>query len=101
MGFPKRVHDPDAVLDYPSNWTAWLPEGDTITNATAMAKDPLTGAASTYFAVDSVTHTDTYAVAMVSASADSVGKKATLTFHITTAEGREDDRSMTLVGQER
>lgn len=92
MGFPKRVKDPDAVLDYPSDWSDWLPEGDTITSATATLSDAT-------MTVDSVSHTTTTVVAYVSGG--SVGVNPVLTFHVVTAEGREDDRSITLVCKER
>lgn len=95
MGFPKRVHDPDAVLDYPSDWTDWLPEGDTIVSAVAT----MTGANAADFTVDETTFTTTKAVAWVSGGVP--GRSADLNFHIVTDEGREDDRSITLVCKER
>lgn len=95
MGFPKRNHDPNAVLDYPSDWSDWLPTGDTIVAATAT----LSGPNAADFTVENVTFTTTKAVAWVSGGV--VPRSATLTFHITTDEGREDDRSITLVAKER
>lgn len=92
MGFPKRVHDPDAVLDYPSDWSDWLPSGDTIASATAVITPD-------DFNVDSVSHTTTKVIAYVSGG--TVGVNGTLTYHIVTADGREDDRSVTLVCKER
>lgn len=93
MGFPKRVKDPDAVLDYPADWSDWLPAGDTISDATAA----LSSGAS--FNVESVSFTATTVVAWVSGG--TVAENATLTYHVTTADGREDDRSITLVCKER
>lgn len=95
MGFPKRPHDPNAVLDYPSDWTSWLPAGDTIVAATATVVGP--NAAD--LTVEDVTFTTTKVVAWVSGGV--VGRNYTLTFHITTNDGRADDRSMTLVCKER
>lgn len=95
MGFPKRNHDPNAVLDYPSSWVKWLPAGDTIVAATAL----LSGPNAADFTVEDTTFTTTKAVAWVSGGVPP--RSATLTFHITTNDGREDDRSITLVAKER
>jgi len=95
MAFPKRIHDPQAVLDYPANWADWLPEGDTIVAATAT----LSGPNAADFTVEETTHTTTKAVAWISGGVPP--RSATLTYHITTADGREDDRSITLVAKER
>lgn len=95
MGFPKRTHDPNAVLDYPSDWSAWLPPGDTLASATATFVGP--NAAD--FTVEDTTFTTTKAVAWVSGGVPP--RSATLTFHIVTVDGREDDRSITMVAKER
>lgn len=95
MGFPKRLKDPDAILDFPSNWADWLSGGDTITAATATVVGPN----ASDLTVESTSHTTTKAVAMVSGGV--IGRSYTLTFHITTANGLEDDRSITIVCKER
>lgn len=100
MGFPKRLHDPSAVLDYPAKWTDWL-KGDTIDTTTAVTKDPTTGDPSAYFTVERVDADPQIPVAWVSAVPEAAGKTATLTFHIETTDGRVDERSLTLVGKER
>ena len=91
MAFPKRVHDPDAVLDYPVDWSDWLPEGDTIESATVTAEVGVT--------VGTVDVTSPVVTAWISGG--TVGATYDVTYHIVTAEGREDDRSITLVVKER
>jgi hypothetical protein len=82
----KFVKDPEAVLDYTLDWTAWLPSGDRIVALTA---SPETG-----IVVDSSNFTDTDTTVWVSGG--TAGSSYDVTFHITTDGGREDDRSITL-----
>ncbi len=91
-------HDPDARLPYRWDWGAadlmgktWL-DGDTITAATVVSSDPSV-------TVSQVTHTDTTVTAWAEGGTE--GKAVDLTCHITTAGGRQDDRTMTLSVQER
>lgn len=81
--------DPDAVLDYRWDWSAWL-DGDTITGHELIA-DGLTVASST---------TDG---ASVTAWISGGTLRATheVTCRITTAAGRTDDRTMRLMITER
>lgn len=83
------THDPQAVLDYYVDWSAWLGDGETITDAT-WAVSGNTGAAPT---VDPITSTTTPGVWVSEAA---LGDRLTLTCHIVTSETREDDRSITL-----
>lgn len=79
--------DPDAVLDYTFDWTAWLlPLLDTIVTATFIPDTGLT--------VQSQSHTTTTATAFVAGGA--VGTSMNLTCRITTAGGRTDDRTIVL-----
>lgn len=73
--------DSDAVLDYEFDWSAWL-DGDTISSYSLSA---------TGITVDSDSNTTTAVTVWVSAPSSG----ATLTCHIVTAAGREDDRTMT------
>jgi hypothetical protein len=92
LAFPKRIHDPDALLDYPADWSAWLPEGDTLVDVTVVTDDGVT--------VENVQPpADGVTVAWISGG--TAGESYTVTYHVVTAEGREDDRSITLVCKER
>lgn len=82
--------DPDAVLDYGWDWSTWL-DGDTITASTWEADTGVTIASDT-FAATSTT---------VWLSGGTAGTRYKLTNHITTAAGREDDRSLYIVAREK
>jgi hypothetical protein len=84
------THDPDAVLDYEFDWSAWL-GADTITSHTVTAAAGLT--------VDSTTATATAVTAWLSGG--SVGASYAVACHIVTAAGREDDRTVTISVLER
>lgn len=77
--------DPDARLDYVWDWQAWLADGDTIASAT------VTG---TGITVDTVSHDTTTVTAWLSGG--TVGTAASALCHITTAQGRQDDRTLRL-----
>lgn len=82
--------DPDAVLDYLFDWSAWLGD-DTIDSHDITAAGGIT--------IDSSTDTDTTVTVWVSGgTADS---RATATCRITTTGGRIDDRTMVLSVVER
>lgn len=88
------VKDPDAVLDYPFDWTAWLAEvTDTIVTATAV----ITGSAT----VDSCAVQVGGLIVVPVVSGGTVGEKCALTVHIVTTDGREDDRTVYLQIKER
>ena len=74
--------DPDAVLDYLWDWTAWL-DGDTITSAIATADAGLT--------VESSSNTTTAVTVWVSGG--TAGETYSLTCTIDTAGGRTDERT--------
>ena len=80
--------DPDAVKDYIFNWARFL-NGDPITGYTLAAADDVT------IVDDSATST------AVTVWVRDVGDGATgsVTCHIVTAAGREDDRTMTFYGK--
>jgi hypothetical protein len=93
VGFPKRIHDPDARLDYPFDWSDWLPEGDSIESATVTAEAGVT--------VDGTPTIVGGTKVVPYILGGTVGQTYDVTCHIVTADGREDDRSITLVVKEK
>lgn len=85
------LKDPSAVLDYQIDWSAWLPVGDTI-SATAWT-------AATGITIASNVFTTTSATVWLSGGTSSV--RYNLTCHITTAAGRQDERSILVFVVER
>ena len=85
--FPK---DPNAVLDYAFDWTAWLAAGETITTATITA---------TGVTVDS--QSEASGVVTVWLSGGVVGVFGSVTCEIATTGGRTDDRTIRLTIQDR
>lgn len=88
--------DPDAILDFRWDWTAWLGDGDTITSAAVT----LTPAGDGDLVLQgTVTHTAVAAVAWIS------GGTAGATYHATcrimTDLGRTDDRTIQIVCTQR
>lgn len=90
MAANRYTKDPDALLDYGHDWAPWL-GADTIGTATWTVPAGLTKEAES--------HTTTTATVWVSGG--TVGATYQVTCHITTAGGREDDRSLFLYVQER
>lgn len=86
------THDPNADLDYSVDWTEWMYTDDTI-NASTWTITP-TGPTLTNSTFD-----DTTTTVWVDGGTGNV--TYTLTNHITTADGREDDRSILLSCVER
>lgn len=84
MGNNVFTKDPDAVLDYTVNWASWLESGDTISDSDWTVESGITE--------DSATKTTTTATIWLSGG--TAGTQYTITNHITTAAGREDDRSI-------
>lgn len=85
------LHDPDAKLDYGCDWSAWLADGETITDSKWIVPDGLTG--------DDASHDDTTTVVWITGG--TAGQRYPLTNRVTTSEGRIDDRTITLVCQNR
>ena len=83
--------DPDAVLDYQWDWSAWLSDDDSITSYTVTVDDGLT--------LDTDTNTSTAVTAWFSGG--TIGERYDATAHIITADGREDDRTMRITVTER
>lgn len=81
----KFSKDPDAVLDYKVDWSAWLPEGDTIAATEWTADDGIV--------IDSNTFTDTSATVWLSGGG-AEGEVYNVVNHIITAFGREEDQTI-------
>lgn len=79
--FPK---DPDAILDYELDWTLWL-EDDVIMTSTWMVPDGLTQP-------NAATHTQKAAHIWLGGGTE--GQSYLITNRITTAGGRQDDRTI-------
>jgi hypothetical protein len=79
----KRIQkDPQAVLDYRVDWSAWL-AGDTIVASTWILETGITNDLDTYNAT----------TAVIWLSGGTLGEIYTVTNRITTALGRIDDRT--------
>jgi len=90
MGNNIFTKDPSAVLDYTINWSSWL-DSDTISTSTWTVPTGLTK--------DSDTSTTTTATIWLSSG--TAGTQYTVVNHIVTAAGREDDRSIYIVVENR
>ena len=82
------VHDPDAILNYAFDWSAWLADGATISTSTWDGPDGLTLTAS-------VDGTNTIVKVQVTDSS-LLGSKVDLVNHVTSSDGQEDDRTLRL-----
>lgn len=89
-------HDPQARLDYRWDWSDWL-DGDTITAATVVATRD--GTPDATVTVEAPSHDATTVTAWVSGG--TVGTKVSLTAHITTAAGRQEDRTIPIYIRQR
>lgn len=90
MAIVTAQKDPDAVLDYSLDWSAWL-DGDTIVSSTWTISGP-----DTSLTIDEDSETTT--VTTVWLSAGTRTKSYNATNHITTASvpARQDDRTIRL-----
>lgn len=81
--------DPDAVLDYTLDWTDYMAEitPDTIATLTVTASNPTPS-----ITVDSTDLTGSTTTGWISGG--TVGQLEAFTYHIVTAQGREDDRTL-------
>lgn len=89
---PTAVKDPSAHLDYGWDWGPWLPAGDTIAASTWTASPGVT------VELDSFTPEG---LTVVWVSGGTAGQTYSLTNRVTTAEGRVDDRTITLMVRDR
>ena len=84
------MHDPDAVLDYQIDWSAWLAESETITSYTITATGTVT--------IDSDSDDGTSVTVWLSGAAAGRLKVAC---RITTNQGRTDERTFDLSVRDR
>jgi hypothetical protein len=85
--------DPDAVVDYKFDWSAWLAEGESIVTRSVTASTGLT--------VDSSSITDTGTSVTVWLSGGSAGSDYTVACKIVTSAARTDERTMTIQCRDR
>lgn len=86
----RYIRDPDSVLDYLWDWSAWLAEGETI-QGHDVTVDGVT--------LDSDSGTDTTVTAWISGG--QAGVTGSATCRISTNQGRTDDRTIQFVTRER
>lgn len=85
MGTSNRfTKDPDALLDYQVDWSAWLVDGDTIASSTWEVQSGLT--------LETDASSTTTATAWLSGG--TAGATYRVTNRITTAAGLTDDRTL-------
>lgn len=89
------THDPNAVLDYAVDWSAWLADAETIDSIDVAVEDGdvLIEASPAPSELDGVV------TAWVSGGTAKTNAK--VRYRVTTTQGRTDDRSISLLIQER
>lgn len=80
--------DPQAVLDYKIDWSAWLASGETISTSTWTVPSGITD--------DSDSITDSNTSTTIWLSGGTADTDYDLINHIVTSEGREEDRTITI-----
>lgn len=80
------IKDPDALLDYACDWSAWLQDGESIADSEWLPADGITA----------TTTTISGAVTTVWLSGGDDGSTYRVTNRITTSAGRIDDRTLTI-----
>jgi hypothetical protein len=83
--------DPQAVLDYEFDWSAWLDVGETITTSTVSVP--------TGIVLDS--HSELGGVVIAWLSGGTAGVLYRVVSHVVTSSGRQDDRTIRVSVQER
>jgi len=89
--FPTLIKDPNAVLDYGFDWSAWLATGEIISSSTWTIPAGITK--------DSDINTTTTTTAWLSGG--TVGTTYTLVNRVVTSAGRTEDRSVDILVRER
>lgn len=108
----KYTKDPQAVLDYPYDWAAvaaedefgnpikpWLETGDIIVSATATVSTFDDDPRPLFIENDPLDFTDTTTTVWLSGG--TVGKSYLVTIHVSTFDGREDDRTILILIKEK
>jgi hypothetical protein len=80
------IKDPDALLDYTVDWSEWLMEDDEIASADWVVPAGLTEESAS----------NTASTATVWLSGGTAGSEYDVVSRIVTADGREDDRTITI-----
>lgn len=80
------IHDPQSTLDYAQDWSRWLSADEHITSHLVTA----TGTA------ELLQSTEAAGIVTVWVAGGTPGTTSTVTIHIVTNQGRQDDRSMRL-----
>lgn len=86
-----RIKDPQAILDYNIDWNDWLVNGDTITSSSWTLTSGIT--------LQSSSVSDGIATAFISGG--TLGSTYYATNRIDTAQGRRDERTITLIIEDR
>jgi hypothetical protein len=87
------IKDSNAVLDFKSDWSEWLAEGETIATREVIVPDGITKDS------DSITDAATSVTAWLSGG--TAGINYTVTYRVVTNQGRTDDRSIQILVRER
>lgn len=87
------IKDPQATLDYPFDWTAWLATGETITTFTVTVPTGLVQATPAPSA--------TATTVTVWLAGGTPGQRYTVACRVVTSAGRDDTRSIQLLIQDR
>lgn len=92
-GFPRIDKDPDAILDYPFDWSKWLAVvNDTIASVTWIIDASLAKVSSSFTSTVATIFVSGGVLAVAPASYNVVP----ITCRIVTAGGRTEDRTITL-----
>lgn len=91
--FTLEPKDPNDVIDYHVNWSGWLREGETLTASSWTVQSGLTKIADP---ISSVVDPFTDTNATVWVSGGTVGSSYTALNHITTSQGRQKDKTITI-----
>ena len=108
---PTITKDPDAVLDYAFDWAQWVCDDDTLADLSTSSTGSLV-VESTQIESELATPGDPDAVPPVEpvpavhkttaiVSGGTPGQTESVTFHVTTTQGRIDDRTMFFKVKER
>lgn len=92
MQIGKAIKDPQAVLDYIFDWSAWL-AGDTILTQTLTADDGIT--------IDSSVVGGENTTVTTWVRGGTAGKSYRVTSRVTTVGGRTDERSIVILVRDR
>lgn len=88
------ILDPSAELDFAVDWTDWLQDGETISDASWTVPAGLSE-------VDGHDSSVVDGLCTIWLTGGTPGCSYTVTCHITTSMGRQDDRSLTIESRER